>query len=50
MSNPGLVRRTSRDGRTELATRLDFVREGDTLVVTRIDRLARSIGDLQETS
>ena len=27
---------------------LDFVRPGDTLVVTRIDRLARSIGDLQD--
>ena len=28
--------------RHELATALDFVREGDTLVVTRMDRLARS--------
>ena len=37
---------TSRAGRTELATLLDFLRKGDTLVVTRIDRLARSIGDL----
>jgi DNA invertase Pin-like site-specific DNA recombinase len=27
---------------------LDFARQGDTLVVTRIDRLARSIGDLQD--
>lgn len=36
----------SRAGRTELATLLDFLRKGDTLVVTRIDRLARSIGDL----
>jgi DNA invertase Pin-like site-specific DNA recombinase len=27
---------------------LEFVREGDELVVTRIDRLARSIGDLQD--
>jgi DNA invertase Pin-like site-specific DNA recombinase len=34
-------------GRTELETVLDFLREGDELVVTRIDRLARSIGDLQ---
>jgi DNA invertase Pin-like site-specific DNA recombinase len=33
-------------GRTELRTLLDFIRQGDTLVVTRIDRLARSIGDL----
>jgi DNA invertase Pin-like site-specific DNA recombinase len=39
---------TSTAGRTELATLLDFIREGDTLVVTRIDRLARSIGDLQD--
>jgi DNA invertase Pin-like site-specific DNA recombinase len=27
---------------------LDFLREGDVLMVTRIDRLARSIGDLQD--
>jgi len=27
---------------------LDFVRPGDTLPVTRIDRLARSIGELQD--
>jgi DNA invertase Pin-like site-specific DNA recombinase len=39
---------TTREGRTELATLLDFIREGDTLIVTRIDRLARSIGDLQD--
>lgn len=38
---------TTTEGRTELATVLDFLRSGDTLVVTRIDRLARSIGDLQ---
>lgn len=37
---------TSLEGRTELATLLDFAREGDTVVVTRIDRLARSVGDL----
>jgi DNA invertase Pin-like site-specific DNA recombinase len=35
-------------GRDELATVLDFLRLDDTLVVTRIDRLARSIGDLQD--
>lgn len=34
-------------GRTELATFLDFMRPGDVLVCTRIDRLARSIADLQ---
>jgi DNA invertase Pin-like site-specific DNA recombinase len=38
---------TSTDGREELATVLQFLREGDTLVVTRIDRLARSLRDLQ---
>ena len=39
---------TTRSGRTELATILDVIRAGDVLVVTRIDRLARSIGDLQD--
>lgn len=39
---------TSREGRQELERLLQFIREGDTLVVTRIDRLARSIGDLQD--
>lgn len=38
---------TSREGRSELETLLAFLREGDVLVVTRIDRLARSIADLQ---
>lgn len=38
---------TSTKGRPELAAVLEFIREGDTLVVTRIDRLARSIADLQ---
>jgi len=38
---------TTTTGRTELATVLNFLRAGDVLVVTRIDRLARSIGDLQ---
>jgi DNA invertase Pin-like site-specific DNA recombinase len=33
-------------GRDELATVLSFLRSGDTLVVTRIDRLARSLADL----
>ena len=37
---------TTTDGRDALADALDFVREGDTLVVTRLDRLARSVGDL----
>ena len=39
---------TSTQGRDELRTILDFVRRGDVLAVTRIDRLARSIGDLQD--
>ncbi len=39
---------TTRKGRTELETLLDFLRKGDTLVVTRIDRLARSVKDLQD--
>jgi DNA invertase Pin-like site-specific DNA recombinase len=37
-----------RDGRTELQVLLDFVQPGDTLVVTRIDRLARSLKDLED--
>lgn len=32
--------------RDQLAAALDFVRDGDTLVVTRLDRLARSTADL----
>ena len=36
----------STEGRGELGEALDFVRDGDTLVVTRLDRLARSVGDL----
>lgn len=39
---------TTREGRAELDTLLDFLRAGDQLVVARIDRLARSIGDLQD--
>jgi DNA invertase Pin-like site-specific DNA recombinase len=35
-------------GRDELRIALDILREGDVLMVTRIDRLARSIGDLQD--
>lgn len=38
----------SRNGREELNNLLQFIRAGDTLCVTRIDRLARSIGDLQD--
>jgi DNA invertase Pin-like site-specific DNA recombinase len=39
---------TSRSGRTELETLLAFLQPGDTLVITRIDRLARSVKDLQD--
>jgi DNA invertase Pin-like site-specific DNA recombinase len=37
----------SADNRSELRSALDFVRDGDTLIVTRLDRLARSITDLR---
>lgn len=37
---------TSTAGRDSLAEAMDFVRAGDTLLVTRLDRLARSAGDL----
>src|SRR5215470_9434603 len=39
---------TTTEGGEELRTVLDFLRAGDVLMVTRIDRLARSIGDLQD--
>ena len=39
---------SSRNGRQELQRLLEFVRPGDTLMVTRIDRLARSVADLQD--
>jgi DNA invertase Pin-like site-specific DNA recombinase len=38
---------SSREGRQELDNLLQFLRDGDTLTVTRIDRLARSVYDLQ---
>lgn len=39
---------TTTKGRSELARVLEVLREGDTLVITRIDRLARSMKDLQD--
>ena len=36
----------STEGRQQLKEALDYVRDGDTFVVTRLDRLARSVGDL----
>ena len=37
---------TTTKGRSELQTLVDFAHKGDTIVVTRVDRLARSISDL----
>lgn len=39
---------TTTEGRTELQTLMDFARAGDVITVTRVDRLARSIGDLSQ--
>lgn len=39
---------TTTEGRDELATLISFARSGDTIMVTRIDRLARSIADLAQ--
>src|SRR5687767_2613858 len=39
---------SSRDGREELETLLAFLQPGDVLMVTRVDRLARSVADLQD--
>jgi DNA invertase Pin-like site-specific DNA recombinase len=39
---------SSRTNRIELDLLMQFMRPGDELVVTRIDRLGRSIGDLQD--
>src|SRR3546814_19631349 len=36
---------TTTDGRQALAEALEWAREGDTLLVTRLDRLARSSAD-----
>jgi|APSaa5957512535_1039671.scaffolds.fasta_scaffold14263_1 DNA invertase Pin-like site-specific DNA recombinase len=38
------------DKRPELKAMLDFIRSGDTLVVTKLDRLARSTADLLKTA
>jgi DNA invertase Pin-like site-specific DNA recombinase len=38
---------TTTKGRDQLAAVLDYVREGDVVVVTRMDRLARSLVDLR---
>ena len=36
----------SRDGRTELAVIMDFIRPGDVLTVVKLDRLGRSVRDV----
>lgn len=38
---------TTTDNRKALADALEFIREGDCFIVTRIDRLARSVSDLE---
>jgi DNA invertase Pin-like site-specific DNA recombinase len=38
---------TKHKDRTQLEACLDYLREGDTLMITRIDRLSRSLRDLQ---
>lgn len=37
---------TRTDGRKELESLLEYVREGDVVIVTKLDRLARSLPDL----
>jgi DNA invertase Pin-like site-specific DNA recombinase len=37
---------TSTDGREQLAELLRYVREGDDVVITKLDRLGRSLADL----
>ncbi len=34
--------------RTQLQSAIEFIREGDTLIVTKLDRLARSVSDLMK--
>ncbi len=38
----------SQEGREELKLLLEFIRPGDTLIVTKLDRLARSIRDVMD--
>jgi len=39
---------TTTVGRAELETVLQFLRPGDVVMITKLDRLARSVGDLQD--
>ena len=48
MIREGKVGVTSRQGREQPGILMTFLQPGDGLVVTRVDRLARSIGDLQD--
>lgn len=41
---------TTREGREKLAEAIRFARKGDAVVVTRLDRLARSVPDLHAIS
>lgn len=41
---------TTANGREQLKAALDYVREGDTLIITKLDRLARSATDLGKIS
>ncbi|WDR00859.1 recombinase family protein [Devosia sp. J2-20] len=41
---------TTREGRPKLAEAMKFARKGDVLMVTRLDRLARSVSDLHAIS
>ena len=42
------VSSVDKDRRAKLADALEFIREGDTLVVTKLDRLARSLAHMLE--
>jgi DNA invertase Pin-like site-specific DNA recombinase len=42
------VSSVDKDNRTKLADAFDFIREGDTLVVTKLDRLAREVSHMME--
>ena len=42
------VSSVDRDNRLKLSDAIDYLREGDTLVVTKLDRLARSVQHLLE--
>jgi DNA invertase Pin-like site-specific DNA recombinase len=39
---------SSVDVRSQLQSAIEFIREGDTLIVTKLDRLARSVSDLMK--